>query len=130
MNRTGDQSAETMIEATCHCGNVSATIRTLPASLVSCNCSICRRLGALWAYYSPSDVKLTVRDGDTATYVWGPGYIAFHHCPTCGCTTHYTSTGKTKGERVGLNCRMLDPGITEALPIRYFDGADSWQFID
>lgn len=119
-----------MIDATCHCGNVTATVDQLPASLVSCNCSICRRLGALWAYYVPADVAVMVREGTTSTYVWGHGNIAFHHCPACGCTTHYTSTGKTKAERIGLNCRMLDPEIVADVPIRYFDGAVTWQFID
>ena len=119
-----------MIEASCHCGNVRIRVGELPVYLVSCNCSICRRIAALWAYYSSEDVDVDVAKEQTRTYVWGEGMIAFHHCPGCGCATHYTTTGKADGDRVGLNCRMVTPAEIEDIPIRRFDGAESWKFID
>lgn len=119
-----------MIEATCHCGNVSIRVDDLPEYFVSCNCSICRRLGALWAYYAAGDVAVQFGAEPTATYVRGDGMIAFHHCPRCGCTTHYASTDKSEHERVGLNCRMVAPEKIESIRVRRFDGADTWKFLD
>jgi len=42
-----------MITGSCHCGAVHIAVAEAPASVKSCNCSICRRLGTLWAYYRP-----------------------------------------------------------------------------
>ena len=47
-----------MIEAACHCGAVKLSVPARPDTVTECNCSICRRLGARWAYYSPSEVGL------------------------------------------------------------------------
>ena len=47
-----------MIEASCHCGTAKLAVARAPRSLTDCNCSICRRYSALWAYYPASDVRL------------------------------------------------------------------------
>ena len=39
-----------MIAGSCHCGAVKIAVAEAPATVTSCNCSICRRLGTLWAY--------------------------------------------------------------------------------
>jgi hypothetical protein len=44
----------------------------------SCNCSICRRHGALWAYGFEGEA-FTV-SGETSTYVWNRRSLAFHFC--------------------------------------------------
>ncbi len=51
-----------MIEATCHCGNVRIKVpEPAPDTLTSCNCSICRRTGGLFAYYNPAEVSIEGR---------------------------------------------------------------------
>jgi hypothetical protein len=62
-----------MIAASCHCGRVSLEIETAPAEVTDCTCSICRRYGVLWAYYSPRQVRIS---GETETYMWGEKSIA------------------------------------------------------
>ena len=119
-----------MVEATCHCGNVKIRTDELPSMVVSCNCSVCFRTGALWGYYRSDDTEVECQAKPTATYTWGDKMIAFHHCPKCGCLTHYTSTEKTDRKRTAINFRMVDRTITESLPLRKFDGADTWTFID
>jgi len=114
-----------VIQGTCHCGNVRIEVSRLPASLVSCNCSICRRLGTLWAYYAPADVTVRYTGEPAAIYVWGDRAIVFHHCRECGCTTHYSSIDNSDEPRLGINCRMLEPSLIDALPVRYIDGASS-----
>jgi hypothetical protein len=48
--------------ATCHCGDVRILIPESELTVTSCNCSICRRYGALWAYFTRQQVRLpTVR---------------------------------------------------------------------
>ena len=122
--------AAEIINAQCHCGQVQLRTEQRPTALTSCNCSICRRYGALWAYYPPQDVSIEEQQ-PTSVYRWGEQDIAFHFCPNCGCLTHYLSDNAPKGPRVVINARMItDTKLLDQIPIRHFDGADSWQFID
>lgn len=55
-----------MIEASCHCGAVRLEIDSPPPAEVNdCRCSICRRYGALWAYYAPERVRVLPPDAPT-----------------------------------------------------------------
>jgi len=119
-----------MIIASCHCGNISLQTEQLPATVTACNCSICSRLGALWAYFQPSDVSVSHKFKTPASYMWGDKDIAFHHCPLCGCSTHYTTTEKCDSQRLAINARMFSGELLEDISIRNFDGATSWKYID
>src|SRR6188768_4061329 len=41
---------KTMIEGACHCGALSWRFEGPPGGATACNCTICRRHGALWIY--------------------------------------------------------------------------------
>ena len=115
--------------ATCHCQSVRIAVVRLPETFTSCNCSICRRLGALWAYYTAGEVTIDTGAAGTQTYIQGDRKLAMHHCAKCGCTTHYV--GLEPGtDRVGVNARMMEPAAIAGIRIRPFDGAESWTFLD
>ena len=116
-----------MIEATCHCGAVRIEIADAPTQATSCNCSICRRLGALWAYYGPVLVRIS---GATAGYAWGDRKLEFRRCLVCGCTTHWRGLGDVAARRMGVNVRLLTPAELDGVRIRRFDGADTWTYLD
>ena len=118
-----------MFTAECHCGNVKLATKDIPDSLLSCNCSICNRVGALWAYYKTEDVEISIKDTPTSIYLWDKREIELHHCPDCGCTTHYSSSGESGEKKTAINARMADLKVTENIPVKKFDGADSWKFI-
>jgi hypothetical protein len=111
-----------MITGSCHCGAVHIAVAEAPSSVKSCNCSICRRLGTLWAYYRPDEVTLTHTPGATDAYIWGDKCLALCRCATCGCITHWEPIGSTPVDRMGVNARLLDIDI-DALPVMKFDGA-------
>ena len=115
-----------MIEASCHCGAVRIEVETPPETVTSCNCSICRRTGALVAYYSPKQVKAS---GETDIYMWGDKSIEFHRCKSCGCVTHWAAADKTR-DRMGVNARLMAPEVLAQARVRPFDGADTWKFLD
>jgi hypothetical protein len=115
-----------VIEGSCHCGAVRVEIPSVPAQLTSCNCSICRRLGTLWCYFAPAEVKVT---GATETYQWGDRTLDLHRCTVCGCVTHWTPVDPTM-ERMGVHARLMDPSVIANVRIRRFDGADTWKFLD
>ena len=134
------------LSGSCHCGAVRITVPSAPEWVASCNCSICRRTGALVAYYRPGDVRV---EGQTATYVTGDRFIRFHFCALCSCHTHWSANPEALAgdlpeavrvvlaERMGVNARLLDgfevrEGANGAvpyfggaeLPVRYMDNAD------
>ncbi len=116
-----------MFEGSCHCGAVKLSITDPPGTLTECNCSVCRQLGVRWAYYHPDQVRLT---GETRPYAWGDRMLEFHHCPECGCTTHWQSTTPVRAARMAVNARLFDPAEMDGIRIRRFDGADSWTYLD
>lgn len=109
-----------MIAGSCHCGAVQLEVPSVPTVLTSCNCSICRRLGTLWAYYAPADVRIS---GATVAYRWGDKMLELHHCATCGCTTHWSPIGNTDPNRMGIQMRLFDPALIASARIRHVDGA-------
>jgi len=117
-----------MLQASCHCGSIKIDIPRKPRTLTSCNCSICRRTGGLWAYYKAAEVRVHAPRGSTDSYVWGDRALRLIRCATCGCVTHWT--GISQRERMGVNCRNLDPEVTKNVRIRRFDGASTWKFLD
>jgi hypothetical protein len=116
-----------MIEGTCHCGNVRWSFEGDPGSATACNCTICRRYGALWAYgWDGHGVETS---GDPLTYVRSEGGIGFHFCQRCGCVTWWRGmrprpNGRT---RIAVNLRMADPDAVADLPVKRFDGFDRFE---
>ena len=111
------------LKAVCHCGNISISAMKLPATVTSCNCSICRRYAALWAYYKPADVEVKFLNDESTFYIWGDRELEFHRCVTCGCVTHYVTTDKFNDPIFAINARMIETEILEAIPVRYANGA-------
>lgn len=118
-----------MIETRCHCGRVGVDIPRLPPTVTSCNCSLCYRIGALWGYYRRDDVVIHM-DGETLKYLWGDRSMTIYSCAHCGSTTHYAAVDTGPEARVAVNMRMAPRELAESVPVRHFDGADTWQFID
>ena len=118
-----------MVAASCHCGAVLLEIEAAPTEVTDCNCSICRRYGVLWAYYSPRQVRLLPPGAATDTYMWNDRSLAFHRCPTCGCVTHWSAVDPAY-DRMGVNARLLPPDVLAQARVRHLDGAVSGQYID
>jgi hypothetical protein len=119
-----------MIETSCHCGAVRLRAPHRPQTLTSCNCSLCRRVGALWGYYEPgSEVTIEAAADATVAYVQGDRTLEMHHCAVCGCVTHWQSV-PAKHDRMGVNFRLADPADIADVPVRRLDGADTWKYLD
>jgi hypothetical protein len=110
-----------MVEASCHCGAVRIEIATAPETVTQCGCSICSRLGTLWAYYPPASVRLIPPSGATEIYSWGEKKLEFHRCRICGNTTHWAAVDKTVS-RMGVNARLMPPEIVRAATLKEISG--------
>jgi hypothetical protein len=104
-----------MIRAACHCEAVRFEIASPPEWVLDCNCTLCRRYGALWTYFDgPDQAKLLMTPPPEVTqaYTWLDGDIAFHRCRTCGCVTHMMAAKQDPPVIYGVNARLmagLDP---------------------
>ena len=119
-----------MLTATCHCGAVRLELAHRPRTVTSCNCSICRRYGALWAYYRIRDVRVLRARARSEAYSWDDRSLKFMRCGVCGCVTHWTPTASRSGDRMGVNARNLDPGVLALLRVRRLDGANTCKYLD
>lgn len=115
-----------MLNLSCHCGAVRVELPAPPAFINACNCSLCRKIGAQWAYFAPDQVRPS---GTTSGYVRAdkPGAGAeVHFCPTCGATTHFTLTPETvarHGNTVcGVNMALADEADLAGIELRFPDG--------
>jgi hypothetical protein len=118
------------LRAVCHCGSIVIELRERPAHVIDCNCSLCRRSGALWAIVPRLSVMITARPDAIGTYEWGARTIRTCHCRGCGCTTHWEPVDAARDPRFGVNFRNLDPADLARFPVRRFDGADTWSYLD
>ena len=115
-----------MINGSCHCGTVTFKILEQPEFVVTCNCSICRKLNTSWSHSDRTKTTLNAPEGATHTYSWGE-HLVFHTCKTCGCTTHWMAVDKS---RYAVNCQLASEADMEGVRVRRFDGADTWEFLD
>lgn len=117
------------MEGSCHCKAVSWKFTDPIESVTACNCTLCSRYGALWAY-GHIDHGISV-SGPTQSYARGRKINGFHFCAHCGCVVYYAANAKDEQGRIraAVNLRMShDPEKIADLPINHFEGLD--QFID
>lgn len=120
------------IMASCHCGATQLELSEAPASVTRCTCSLCAKRGALWAYYTPQQVRLTTPREQVATYQWRTKTVQHHFCATCGCGTFSESPDWSTGKpdftnlKVGVNAHLLDDFDLDAVPITVIDGKNLW----
>ena len=123
-------AASPRLEGRCLCSDAGWTLTGDPGSITACNCSMCARYGALWAYdYEGERIAL---DGPTRTYARrgkADPALEIHFCPTCGCLLSWRglrieSDGR---RRMAVNIRLAPAEAVADLPIDHFDGADSFE---
>jgi hypothetical protein len=121
-----------VIRAACHCEAVRFEIAEPPEWVLDCNCTLCRRYGAMWCYFRGEEgqAKLlaTPPPDVTDTYAWLDGDLAFHRCKVCGCVTHMVAAREEPPVIYGVNARMmagLDPATVR---VRRVDNSHSGFF--
>lgn len=115
----------------CHCGATKFEVDEAPTSVTRCTCSICSKRGALWAYYTPKQFRLTSQNSDS-TYQWGTRTVKLHFCGVCGCSTYNESPSWVDKKpdfahpRIAINARLLDGFDIETVPVEVLDGKNLW----
>ena len=98
----------TVKTATCHCGAVELKI-DLPDGLVNlrrCNCSLCRRKGAVMAMAPLAALTVSRGEENLGIYQWNTRAARHHFCKTCGIYTHHQR--RSNPEEYGFNVACLE----------------------
>jgi len=110
----------------CHCGQVRLQTSKQPDHINACNCTLCSKSGARWAYFHPSEVRV---DGTTSGYCRqdkGEPGAEIHFCPGCGSTTHFVLTAATIAKfgngMMGVNMWLAEEGDLAGIELRFPDG--------
>ena len=116
-----------MVRAACHCTAVRLEIAELPTWVLDCNCTLCRRYGAIWAYPAVGQVKIISAKDTTETYLWLDGDLAFHRCKQCGCVMYMEAVKENPPVIYGVNVRMIPTLDPTSVRVRQKDnGHTSW----
>ena len=107
------------IKGSCHCGAVSFVLGVTPDWVTRCNCSICRKLGAMWAHAPANEIVFPGGQQATSRYIWGDKSIAFHSCKTCGCTTHWENLSSDATARMAVNLALAEPEDIAGIRVRH-----------
>ena len=118
-----------MLKLSCLCGRVRITVEERPEFVNECNCTLCGKSGAHWAYFDPSQVSV---EGATQGYVRedkADPTAQLRFCGDCGVTTHFVLTPGAQARfgntMMGVNMRLTDERDLAGIELRYPDG-QSW----
>ncbi len=108
----------------CHCGAVVFEVELANGfeNLRRCNCSLCRRKGAIMASV-PVDKLTVVKGADKLSlYQWNTKQAEHYFCSICGIYTHHRR--RSKPTEYGFNVACIEGVDPFALgPIGLGDGA-------
>lgn len=119
-----------MFTGKCHCGSAYWEFDGDLGSITACNCTLCHRLGALWAYdFENERIRLV---GKTASYRRkgkANPTLEILFCPTCACTLSWRGleVGVDGKRRMAVNVRLTELANVSDLPIDHFEGLDSFE---
>lgn len=123
-------ASTTSLIGTCHCGKCDWRLIGDPGSITACNCTLCRRYGALWAYgYEAETITVTGSAGSYRRAERETPALEMLFCPVCACVLawrglHLNDDGR---RRMAVNVRLAAPVAVMELKIDQFDGLDRFE---
>ena len=107
----------------CHCGNVKFEAEGEPiASVLSCNCSICQRLGSLLWFVPRDRFTLKTPEDNAGTYLFNKHLIRHRFCNTCGVEPYAEGSAPNGQPMAAVNVRCIEGIDLAAIPVNAYDG--------
>lgn len=107
----------------CHCGRVRYEVDADLSRVMACNCSICRKRGALLTFVPAAKFKLGSGAEALTDYQFNKKVVHHLFCANCGVASFARGAGPDGSEMVAINVRCLDGVDLEGLNVVPFDGA-------
>jgi hypothetical protein len=111
-------------QGSCHCGRVTFELKAKLGVVMDCNCSICRRRGALWHGASDASLRITSDEKHLRLYQFGTMTAKHYFCGTCGI--HPFVRPRLDPSRWGVNVRCIPEVDLSSLRVIRFDG-EHWE---
>lgn len=109
----------------CQCGAVQFEVDLDLDGAITCNCSRCRRLGAVLAFTPAGGFTQTAGADSMAEYRFNKHVIGHRFCPTCGIETFATGQLPDGTPMVAVNVNCLDGVDPRTLKTHFVDGASA-----
>ncbi len=116
----------------CHCGAVRFEVELDLDHVRSCDCSICRKRGALNHRVENSQLRILTPLESMTLYQWHTRTAKDYFCPTCGIlpfrrpralSLEESASGRTPFLGWAVNVRCLDGVDLDAIPVRRVHGS-------
>ena len=108
-------------QGSCHCGRVRFEVDADLDHVRVCDCSICRRRGALNHRVEPQDLRLLTPLEDMTLYTFHTHTAKDYFCPTCGILPFRRP--RTASEVWTINVRCLHDVDLSAVPVKHVYGS-------
>ncbi|MAU59381.1 MAG: hypothetical protein CMI62_01485 [Parvibaculum sp.] len=105
----------------CHCGRVRFEIDTDLDHVRVCDCSMCRRRGALNHRVKPEDFRLLTPLEELAVYTFHTHTAKDYFCPVCGIQPFRRP--RTAPELWTVNIRCIENIDLDAIPVERVNGS-------
>ncbi len=106
----------------CQCGAIAYEVHADLDTTFTCNCSRCKRLGAVLTFVPIEDFNL-LKDGPVTEYLFNKMVVHHRFCPTCGVESYALGKGPEGMDMVAINVNCLEAIDPRALNSRHIDGA-------
>lgn len=127
-------TAMTTYRGSCHCGKVrfEVDVEAEIDHVRSCDCSICRRRGALNYRVAKENFRLLTPWQDLTLYQWGSLTAKDYFCSTCGIlpfrrpsdpTPAELSEGVEPFDGWAINVRCLEGIDLDSIPVKQINGS-------
>ncbi|HYD63578.1 MAG TPA: GFA family protein [Noviherbaspirillum sp.] len=105
-----------LLKGSCHCGAVQFEVRTALTPATRCNCSLCRRKGALMSPpFEAGELKILRGEADLTLYQFNTRTAKHFFCKHCGIYPFHQTRTNPKLWRVNIGClEGVDPFALEA----------------
>ena len=91
----------------CHCGLIEAEINLKNLNkILKCNCSICKRKGAIMSMVKNQDFKIIKGEKKLMLYQFHTKVAKHYFCSNCGIYTHHNP--RSNPSMTGFNLGCLD----------------------
>lgn len=108
INKIGNTRIQPKHKATCHCGAVVLEL-TLPKGIDNprrCDCSICRRKGAIVGSVDLDGVRIIEGQNSLTLYQFNTHTAKHYFCAICGIYTHHQR--RSNPNEYGFNIACLE----------------------
>jgi hypothetical protein len=105
-----------LLQGACHCGAVRFEVRTAVAPAVRCNCSLCRRKGALMTpAFAAGELKILSGEDALTLYQFNSRVAGHYFCKHCGIYPFHQTRRDPQFWRANIGClEGIDPYKLEA----------------